>query len=417
MSVTYSQDQEISASDGQLGDYFGYSLALSTHGHMAFVGAPFDNISASDQGSVYFFLSSSDQWIFQQKLFLNSGTTSDQFGSAIAVSADSSTLLVGVPQPLTNTAGKVCVYTNSDNTWIKQTTLSASNSDGWFGSSLALSEDGNIVAIGAPQYGTAAGLVHIFNRITSNLGTVWIHQKQIPSPNGNNQLFGSSLSLSADGSVLLVGAVGGSNGYIFVNSDNTWIQQSAVLGNGISDAFGTSVALSFVGDIALVGAPNHNSNQGAAYIYVYSDATWSAQIPLPLPSDVSAGNQFGSSVALGLGEDGATTAIIGAPGANKTYIVKSSKNTWTKFQEISISDATSVSFGNAVALSGNGRIGFIADSGFSSDLGTGYLFSIPTVITLAETNSLISYLPQTFLALVLLYSAISIIFLVTITQA
>ena len=417
MSMTYSQIQKIVASDGQPSDFFGNVLAISTHGHMTFVGSPFDSITVPDQGSVYVFLLLSDSWNFQQKLFLSNGSANDQFGSAIAVSADSTTLIVGVPQISTTTAGKVCVYTNSDNFWIRQTTLSVPGSDGWFGAAVGLSQDGNIAAIGAPQYGTQAGIVHIFNRITSNLGSSWIYQAQIPSP-GNNHLFGSAISLSADGSTILVGAVGRSKSYIFVNSDNVWSRQSSDLGNGVSDAFGTSVALSFVGDVALIGAPQHNAGQGAAYAYMRSDGIWSSQYQLSvLTSDFPSDAQFGSSVTLGLGTDGNTRALVGAPGANAAYIFKSAKGVWTQFQEITASDSvSSINFGNTVALSGNGLVAIVGDSGLASDTGGAYLFTSATSEILADTSSLITYLPDVLLGSVLLYVAIVLIFLVAAAE-
>ena len=418
MSITYSQIQKVLASDGQSSDFFGNNLAISTHGHMAFVGAPFDTIGFSNQGSVYFFLLSSDTWNFQQKLFLSDGLANDLFGSAIAISADSTTLIVGVPQFSTVAAGKVYVYSNSDNFWIQQTSLSVPTSDGWFGAAVGLSQDGNIVAIGAPRYGARSGIVHIFNRIVSGLGTSWVYQTQIPSP-GSDHLFGSAISLSADGSTLLIGAVGRSKSYIFVNSDNTWIKQSSDLGNGVSDTFGSSVALSFVGDIALIGAPGHNSNQGAVYLYTRSDETWSSQYQLQLrdSDNLSSDAQLGAAVSLGLGTDGSATALVGAPGENTAYIFKSGKDEWTHFQKITASDnLSSVNFGNAVALSGNGLVAIVADSGLAGDRGSAYLFTSPAAVILANTSSLMPYLPNVLLATVLFYVGLAIMFLVVTAE-
>lgn len=90
------------------------------------------------------------------------------------------------------------------------------------------------------------------------------------------------------------------------------------------------------GDTAIAGAAYHNSSggygtgSGAAYIYVYSDATWSQQAKL-LPNNIKESARFGRSITI----DG-NTAIVGAPysgGAPSTgsvYIFTRTNSTWSQ---------------------------------------------------------------------------------------
>jgi hypothetical protein len=124
------------------------------------------------------------------------------------------------------------------------------------------------------------------------------------------------------------------------------------------DSFGSSVALS--GDTALVGAPyddvGANTDQGSAYVFVRSGATWSQQAKL-IASDGAAYDYLGASVALS-----GDTALVGAHwneiGANfdqgSAYVFVRSGTTWSQQAELTAADGTTWdSFGHSVALSGD----------------------------------------------------------------
>lgn len=170
----------------------------------------------------------------------------DQFGS-VALSGDGSTLAVGAYGEASN-AGAVYVFTRSGSTWSQQAYVKASNigADDNFGTSVALSGDGNTLAVGA--YGEASNATGI---------------------NGN----------PADNSASSAGAV-----YVFTRSGSTWTQQAYVKASntGAGDLFGTSVALSGDGNTLAVGAywedsnatgingnqaDNSASDSGAVYVY------------------------------------------------------------------------------------------------------------------------------------------------------
>ena len=89
---------------------------------------------------------------------------------------------------------------------------------------------------------------------------------------GNLDLFGITVSLTADGHTALVGAPGRTVGaaYVFVNHAGTWSQTQELESpaGSAEDSYGWSVALAGDGATALVGAYTGNNLSGIVYSYV-----------------------------------------------------------------------------------------------------------------------------------------------------
>ena len=84
--------------------------------------------------------------------------------------------------------------------------------------------------------------------------------------------FGYSVSISASGDTIVVGASGANSltGYVKVykNISGTWTQQGAkITGEATYDNFGVSVSISASGDTIVIGASGANSFTG--YVKVY----------------------------------------------------------------------------------------------------------------------------------------------------
>jgi hypothetical protein len=143
---------------------------------------------------------------------------------------------------------------------------------------VALSSDGNTGLIGGElDNGDGAdsgvGAAWVFTRS----GATWTQQgaKLTGSGELGNGNFGSSVALSADGNTGLIGGFGDHNyvgaAWVFTRSGAMWTQQGAKLtgsgelGNGL---FGASVALSADGNTGLIGGPVDNSYVGAAWVFV-----------------------------------------------------------------------------------------------------------------------------------------------------
>ena len=272
----------------------------------------------------------------------------DQFGHAVAFSADGTTMVVGVPMDGSNnnatfSAGAVYVYTRNGNRWAQQAYLKASNrkpSD-QFGFSVAVSADGNTLAASAPYEDSAAkgiggnqadtsvknsGAVYVFTRT----GSTWSQQAYIKASNtgevDEGDEFGYSVSLSGDGTMLAVGAIGedspatGVNGdqaansangsgavYLFARNGATWSQQAYVKSSLTRPAllFGYSVALNRNADTLAVGEFDADRGRGALYVFARNAGTWTEQARLQA-SNAEPQDSLGCWIAIS--DDGNTVA-------------------------------------------------------------------------------------------------------------
>jgi FG-GAP repeat len=304
---------------------FGTSVALSSDGNTALVGGGTDD---SGIGSAWVFTRSGSTWSQEgSKLTPAGDTVRSAFGSSVALSSEGNTALIGAPIEGPSSAtgvGSAWVFTLTAGTWSQQgPKLTASDEvpSADFGASVALSSDGNTALIGGPFDNDEAGAVWVFARSLST----WSQQGSKLTPNdaenlGNGDDFGSSVALSADGETALIGAprdgeslspshVGAA--WVFTGSGSHWTQQGPKLTNSPSSVseFGRSVALSSEGTIALIGGEQEEDTHGAAWVFTPSGSTWTQQGSKLTPNDASgAASAFGDSVALSGNGD---TALIG----------------------------------------------------------------------------------------------------------
>ena len=320
-SGVWTQTQEISASDGDSSDLFGYSVAVS--GDAAIVGAFGVDRGA---GAAYIFeKSSSGTWAQTQRLTADTGIAvsansergdGDWYGVSVAISG--STAMAGVPLGglLTQTVvgGKVYVYEkNSSGAWTRAGVLTASDeAEGdYFGGSIAIS--GNTAVIGAHKDDGERGSAYVFEKNSSGAWTQT--QKLAAGDRDPKDSFGGSVAISRN--TIIVGADeydfnkdhGAGAAYIFEkNSSGVWTQtQKLTAGDATTnDYFGGSVAV--WRGIALVGAVRDDSRTGSAYVFTKRGGTWS-QVQKLRASDAASGGLFGYAVAIS-----GIRAIIGAQG-------------------------------------------------------------------------------------------------------
>jgi hypothetical protein len=218
------------------------------------------------------------------------GTVASQ-GSAVALSYDGNTALVGGYNDLNQsiTTGATWVFVRTGVSWAQQGPKLIGND--WThglnvsvneGSSVALSSDGNTAAIGAQTDSTGLGSTWVFVR---NNGQ-WTQQsvKLVGAGATGAAQQGSSLALSADGNTLAVGGPFDSNNtgavWIFIRVLGGWIPQGGKLvGFGASGAAqqGSSLAISGDGNTVVVGGQADSNNSGALWVFKRSNGTWSQQ--------------------------------------------------------------------------------------------------------------------------------------------
>ena len=331
-----------------LTDIFGSILALSTDGATLAVGAPFEDSAATgvfapsdpgygsalasnqllNSGAAYVYRRSTltDTWAIEAFIKAPVAGFTDTFGDVLALSDDGDTLAVGVrienstytgvfapSDPDYGSAlasegdrsGATYVYRRSVSTWDIEAFIKAPNAvvGTGFGSAVALSANGNTLAVGAgsddstytgvfapsdPDYGSALdsdagsriGAAYVYRRSDADL---WVIEAFIKAPRVNSEdIFGSAVALSANGSTLAVSAPNEDSSYtgVFAPSDPDY-------GRAL-DSNGTDAS-------------------GAAYVYRRLDAgLWAFETFVKAPA-TGDDDFFGN--ALALSDDGSALAV------------------------------------------------------------------------------------------------------------
>jgi len=93
--TSWTVQQKINAPDGLTQDRFGWSVSISGDGSRALVGAQWDDVTYTDQGSAYIFSRSGTSWGFQQKITAPDPANYDYFSQSVAISGDGAYAIVG----------------------------------------------------------------------------------------------------------------------------------------------------------------------------------------------------------------------------------------------------------------------------------------------------------------------------------
>jgi hypothetical protein len=362
---SWTQETELTASDGTAGDNFGQALVL-TQGTL-FVGAPGANASS---GAGYVFTGSTSSWAQVAELTAPDGTPGDDFASSIALGG--STLIFGAPQA---GAGAAYIFTGSGATWSEQAKLSegsAGVAGDEFGYSVGVT--GSTALVGAPGRTADTGTVSLF----SSAGGSWTQLSTLSASDAQTGYkFGISLAVSSTS--LLVGSSnwGARDGivYAFSETNGTWRQTDLLRashgGRGI--LFGESVALS--GPTAVIGAWRATQYQGAAYVFTAPSkgSKWTETSTLLAPDGLAGGDFLGESTAF----DG-TTLAIGAPDRDSAqgavYVYTADGPGWSLVAELTDPRAVAGDqFGTDVAVSGSTIL--VGASGTTSVPGAAYIYS------------------------------------------
>lgn len=381
--VTTQQGSKL-VGTGLIGGFIsqGASVSLSADGNTLAIGASQDN---SNVGAVVIFTREGDTWTQDGNKLVGTGYVGTPFqGISVALSANGDTLVVGGEGDNSN-VGAVWVFKKVDGVWTQQGSKlvgTGSSGNSFQGSSVAISSDGNTIAVGARGDGSNVGATWIYTRS----GDTWTQQgsKLVGTGNTGASNQGSSVALSSDGNTLAVGGPGdnGSRGatWIFVRSGSTWSQQgSKLIGTGTINPpniqQGESVALSADGNTLAIGAGSDDSFVGATWIFTRSGTTWTQQAKL-VGTGGGAGTQ-GSSVALSA--DG-NTLVVGGDEADSfvgaTWIFTRVNTTWSQVgNRLSGSGNVGNSRqGRAVAISAGGNTVAVGGSADNSSVGATWVF-------------------------------------------
>ena len=151
-------------------------------------------------------------------------------------------------------------------------------------------------------------------------GTTWAQQAELTAADGRaGDKFGIDVDIS--GETAVIGAfqddIGAStdqgSAYVFVRSGATWTQQAQLTASDGAPFDGLGIGVAIAGDTAVVGAfqvdIGSHISQGAAYVFVRNGTTWTRQSKL-FDSAGAGGDNFGFSVAIS-----GSQVVAGAPSA------------------------------------------------------------------------------------------------------
>ena len=262
-------------------DRSGYSVSLSSDGTVVAIGAWKNNGNGSQAGHVRIYQYATNTWN-QVGEDIDGEAAQDWSGQAVSLSSDGSIVAIGAKKNWNNGGynGHVRVFENILGDWIqKGSDIDAKSYEDDFGGSVCLSSDGSILAVGAIH--TVAGGSHV--RVYQYSANTWTQiGATFDGATAYNNL-GSSVSFSDDGSILAIGApINNGNGAgtsrVYQYSANTWTQiGSDIDGEADGDFSGTSVSLSSDGTILAVGASWNDGVNGtdSGHVKVYNSTSLS----------------------------------------------------------------------------------------------------------------------------------------------
>jgi hypothetical protein len=343
--VGWNTGTKIVASDKAANDYFGYCADMSSDGTRVIVGAIYEDAGgAGDAGAAYIYTYSGGSWDAGTKIVASDKASSDYFGKDVSISGDGTKVIVGAEKEdagSTTDAGSAYIFTYDGSSWDTGTKIQASDKQASdrFGNSVSMSSDGTKVIVGAES----------------------------EDPGGTSD---------------------GGAAYIFALSSGSWSQEAKIVASDkqVNDYFGNSVSMNSDGTKVIVGAQYEDtggSEAGAAYIFTYSGSSWDTGTKIQA-SDKQASDYFGNSVAMS--SDG-TKVIVGArmedPGgttdAGAAYIFTYSSGSWGTGVKIQASDKQgSDMFGSSVSMNSDGTkvlVGAAYEDTGGNNAGAAYIFT------------------------------------------
>jgi len=411
----HAQTQIGSDIDGEsFSDQFGRVISLNADGSIMAVGGEYNDGAAPDSGHVRIFQNINNNWL-QIGTDINGVSASDFFGSSVALSADGNRVVIGalgVDIGTETNYGTATVYDNIGNNWVQVgSVLFGESQSNQFGTSVSISDDGNIIAVGASFGGASNGG---YMR-TYTFSTDWVQLGQDVDGIASSDFFGVEISLSADGTIVAVSASGANANtinnsgqvqvYQYNNSTSLWEQLGQNMdGDSIDDFFGQSLSLSSDGTRLIAGARSDigGLDTGLAKIYEYNNGT-NSWVLMQNISGEAVGDRFGTSASISA--DG-NRAIVGAryndgvngvdSGHARVFEFNSGTNVWEQLGSDIDGEATNDESGYAVSINSDGTLVAIGaryndadDASSSANFGHARAFSFVNLAPIAVCQDII----------------------------
>ncbi|MFE3846210.1 hypothetical protein ACFL1L_05075, partial [Thermoplasmatota archaeon] len=161
----WTEQAKLRASDGAAGDQFGYSVSIN--GDYAIIGARLDDDNGAYSGSAYVFIRSGTDWTQQAKLLASDGYIGDNFGFSVSIDGDYAIIGARLDDYNGENSGSAYVFIRSGTAWTQQVKLLASDGDAgdYFGGSVSIDGDYAIIgACGDNDNGDGSGSAYVFKK-------------------------------------------------------------------------------------------------------------------------------------------------------------------------------------------------------------------------------------------------------------
>jgi WD40 repeat protein len=299
---TWSQQGSKLVGTGAIGTaQQGASVAVSGDGNTVASGGVADN---GYKGAAWVFARYGNTWAqVGEKITGNDYTGAARQGASLALNGNGSRLLVGGYQD-NNRQGAVWAFGTDGCVWTQlgpKLVGTGGTSQAWQGYSVSLSTDGNTAVVGGNSDNNLKGSAWVY----TYAGNAWTQVARLVGTQAAGAAKqGNSVSLSADGRVIIVGGSGDDSNkgavWVYKKTGAAWVQQGAKIkgNNAVGSAKqGTSVSLSANGTTAIIGGPADNTNKGAFWVYVPAGSSLSMQqVMLEERTDVSTGLRLDQNI-------------------------------------------------------------------------------------------------------------------------
>jgi hypothetical protein len=328
---TIVQPDGHAAQETSFGDnaQFGWDVDFDNDASRMIVGgAKWTSTGVAQHGQAFVFTrSGSNTWTQEAAITAEGGNVASMyFGSSVAMSKDGDTVAIGARNRTHSGitgAGSIFIYTRSGTTWSYQATLAPSDSGIYYaGNHVSIDDDGDRVAFGT-NYSDFNGVANnggffVFKRT----GSSWAEEAHVVGGAAGRQM-GVDTMISGDGETVVVGHGDYQYIMIYTRSGSTWSNQATFTSStyASNDKFGESVAISKSGNIAIAtawGDDDDGTSSGNVFIFKRTGTNW-AQVTKKGPG--VAGSQMGrkNTGQGGIGCDaGGNNIIVGAQEHNSS---------------------------------------------------------------------------------------------------
>lgn len=433
----WNNRNDLSYNSNDPNPYWGWSVSINNDGRFIAFSAP-GNETSINKGAVLVYewkdgLSYDDSSyvqlgnmiqldnteLFGQAIQLSeppnyiSGGNNDSSGIRIVIGERNGKFYDGETVVELGERGKVYVFEYSNGNWNQMNVLSGTSFEGsgtngnntWLGTSVAISKDGNRIAVGEPGYKTSryndvnldTGIVHIYNYNIYSNGWELLHSIDAPplsyrfGSGGSHDDSVKLLSFSYDKTKFAIGNFGYNNNkgavyiYQYNNNLNRYILSDSIKSTYGDDLCGHSAVLSGDGKKIIIGCRKYSSGQGRAQVWKLPENRLEYGLSYKLGSNIygisgedASGNflspeynYIGNSVALSdngkIMVTGGAQTEFGGDGRARIYVWSDISNDWVQ-QGSTINGITNSKFGECVDITGDGSrivIGAGADARWS----------------------------------------------------